>query len=101
MLKRFKFQKSLNILGDIVLPHLLDWVRFHFPKYERNAANMLSTNSGGLEKEPDYWETVIGSLLQGRINVVRALLKLHSEAESQPFQIVDQCLKRMPVYSVS
>ncbi|XP_044253576.1 nuclear pore complex protein Nup85 [Tribolium madens] len=86
--------------GNIVLPHLLDWIRFHFPKYDRNAASMLAGDLGGLESHPDYWETVIGSLLQGRVKVVRALLKLHSEAESQPFKIVDQCLRAMPVYNM-
>ncbi|RZC34971.1 nuclear pore complex protein Nup85 [Asbolus verrucosus] len=86
--------------GNIVLPHLLDWVRFHFPKYERNAATMLSGDLGGLESHPDYWETVIGSLLQGRIKVARALLKLHSDAETQPFKVVDQCLRAMPVYNM-
>jgi nuclear pore complex protein Nup85 len=86
--------------GNIVLPHLLDWIRFHFPKFERNAASMLSGDLGGLETHPDYWETVIGSLLQGRIKVVRALLKLHSDSETQPFKVVDQCLRAMPVYSM-
>lgn len=83
------------------MPHLLDWVRFHFPKYERNAAIMLSGDLIGLESHPDYWETVIGSLLQGRVNVVRTLLRQHSDASTQPFKIVDQCLKAMPIYNVS
>lgn len=87
--------------GNIVLPHLLDWIRFHFPKYDRNAASMLGGNLEGLETHPDYWETVIGSLLQGRIKVVRALLKLHSEADTQPFKAVDQCLRSMPIYNVN
>lgn len=86
--------------GNIVLPHLLDWVRFHFPKYERNAAGMLTEDLGGLETHPDYWETVIGSLLQGRVKVVIALLKLHSGAQSQPFKLVEQCLRAMPLYNV-
>lgn len=88
------------VLGNIVLPHLLDWVRFHFPKYERNAATMLAGDLGGLESHPDYWETVIGSLLQGRVKVVRALLRLHSDSDTQAFKVVDQCLRAMPVYNV-
>lgn len=89
-----------TIPGNIVLPQLLDWVRFHFPKYERNAASMLSGQLGGLESHPDYWETVIGSFLQGRIKVVRTLLRFHSDADTHCFKVVDHCLKAMPVYNV-
>ncbi|KRT81355.1 hypothetical protein AMK59_5935, partial [Oryctes borbonicus] len=86
--------------GNIVLPHLLEWIRFHFPKYERKAANILSGELVSLESHPDYWETVIGSLLQGRIEVVRALLRLHSSASSDSFKLADQSLKMMPSYSI-
>lgn len=53
-----------------------------------------------MESHPDYWETVIGSLLQGRIEVVRALLRLHSSASSNGFKLADQSLKAMPSYSI-
>lgn len=87
-------------LGDIVLPQLLEWVRFHFPKYDRNAATMLAGELEGLNAHPMYWETVFGSLLQGRIEVVRALLRLHSNGSHNTFRLVDETLKTMPVYSV-
>ncbi|KAF5288343.1 hypothetical protein FQR65_LT12078 [Abscondita terminalis] len=89
-----------NIPGDVVIPHLLEWIRFHFPKYERKAATLLAGNVIGIEMQADYWPTVIGSLMQGRIDVVRALLKLHSSAESKPFKLVDQALKAMPTYNI-
>lgn len=85
--------------NNIVVPQILEWVRFHFPKYERKAATLLTGGLIGLESNPDYWETVIGSLMQGRIQVVRGLLKLHSASDSNPFKIVDQILKDMPIYS--
>nr|AEE63636.1 unknown [Dendroctonus ponderosae] len=88
------------IPGNIVLPHLLDWVRFHFPKHERNAAILLASNSEGLELEEEFWPTVFGNLLQGRIKVVRALLKQHSAANSPIFQLVQHLLKSMPTYNV-
>lgn len=53
-----------------------------------------------LDSHPDYWETVFGSLLQGRIEVVRALLRLHSNGNSNTFRLVDEALNTMPVYSV-
>lgn len=79
----------------------MEWVRFHFPKYERKAASMLANDLVGLELHDDYWQTIIGSLLKGRIEVVRAMLRLHSASDSNPFRIVDETLKTMPVYNVS
>lgn len=89
------------IPGNIVLPYLLDWVRFHFPKHERNAATLLSGDTNSLELQEDFWPTVFGNLLQGRIKVVRTLLKQHSAADSPIFELVQHVLKTMPTYSVS
>lgn len=82
------------------MPKLLEWIRFHFPKYDRNAATMLTDDLKELDSNNLYWETVFGSLLQGRIDVVRALLRLHSNGNSDTFRLVDESLKTMPVYSV-
>lgn len=90
----------MYLLGDVVLPHLLDWVRFHFPKYERSAATLLAGDLLRLEMHEDYWETVIGSVIKGRIEVVRALLRLHSSSDTNAFRHADQVLKTMPVYNV-
>ncbi|KAB0793485.1 hypothetical protein PPYR_13105 [Photinus pyralis] len=89
-----------NIPGGIVLPHLLEWVRFHFPKYERNAASLLREDVIGAELQPCYWETVIGSLMQGRIELVQALLEVHSSADGKPFQLAIQTLRTMPLYNI-
>lgn len=40
-------------------------------------------------------------MVQGRVDVARALLKLHSEADTNEFKLVDNALKSMPVYNVS
>lgn len=90
-----------STLGNLVLPQLLDWVRFHFPKHERNAANMLSGDLTNLDTHLEYWNTVMGSLLQGRVNVARALLRQHSAASNPTFKLMDQVLKAMPLYNVS
>lgn len=90
------------IPGDIVLPHLLEWVRFHYFHSERQAAALLetSTDTGGIELQPKYWDTVIGLILQGKIDAARALLKFHSSAQGEAFQASDYLLRSMPVYSV-
>lgn len=90
-----------NVPGDIVLPFLLEWVRFHFPCHEQTAAQLLEACERGSEDHKDYWHTVIGMIVQGRVDVARALLKLHSECDSNEFKLVDNSLKGMPMYSVS
>ncbi|KAJ2945829.1 hypothetical protein O0L34_g4731 [Tuta absoluta] len=89
-----------NIPGDIVLPYLLEWVRFHFPCHEQTAAQMLEACERGSEDHPEYWDTVIGMVVQGRVDVARALMKLHSACDSNEFKLVDNSLRSMPVYSV-
>ncbi|CAH1645781.1 unnamed protein product [Spodoptera littoralis] len=89
-----------NIPGDIVLPYLLEWVRFHFPCHEQTAAQLLGACERGSEEHEDYWDTVVGMVVQGRVDVARALLKLHSAGESNEFKLVDNSLRSMPVYSV-
>ncbi|KAJ1526851.1 hypothetical protein ONE63_008410 [Megalurothrips usitatus] len=95
--------------GDIVLPQLLEWIRFHFPQAERKAANLLETGAerveagfetAGSEKDPEYWKTVVGVLIQGRIDATRALLFLHSDARATAFQQADICLRTMPLYHI-
>lgn len=86
-----------GISGNEVIPHILEWIRFHFPKHEKNAAQMLSSGLVGLETHSEYWNTVLGSLLQGRVKVVRALLRQHSASDTGTFKMIDQILKTMPV----
>ncbi|CAH2236491.1 jg21251 [Pararge aegeria aegeria] len=88
------------IPGDVVLPFLLEWVRFHFPRHEQTAAQLLESCERGSEDHPDYWDTVVGMVVQGRVDVARALLKLHSAVDSNEFKLVDNSLRSMPVYSV-
>lgn len=90
-----------NVSGDIVLPYLLEWVRFHFPCHELTAATLLEACERGSEDHKDYWNTVIGMIVQGRVDVARALLKLHSESDTNEFKLVDNSLRSMPTYSVS
>ncbi|KAL4704626.1 hypothetical protein ACJJTC_002883 [Scirpophaga incertulas] len=89
-----------NIPGDIVLPYLLEWVRFHFPCHEQTAAQLLEACERGSEDNPAYWDTVVGMVVQGRVDVGRALLKLHSSSESNEFKLLDNSLRSMPTYNV-
>lgn len=99
------YQKILiyNIfnLGDVVLPQLLEWIRFHFPSRELVAVKILAQKTIGADLEyPNYWEAVIGCALHGKLDLVRALLALHSKADHPAFVIAENILKTMPIYNV-
>jgi nuclear pore complex protein Nup85 len=85
----------------------MEWIKFHFFHYERQAHAILNGEYGssvldnGAENEPEYWNTIIGLVLQGRLDGARALLKLHSASLSAPFKSVDYVMRTMPQYSVS
>lgn len=84
--------------GDVVLPSLLEWVRFHFPNNVQIAAELLDACEHGSETNEAYWDTIVSMIVQGRVDVGRALLKLHSANDSNEFKLVDHALKTMPVY---
>ncbi|XP_012284297.1 nuclear pore complex protein Nup85 [Orussus abietinus] len=90
-----------TIPGDVVLPQLLEWVRFHFPSRELAAIKILAKKAIGSDLENmNYWETVIGCALHGKLDMVRALLALHSKADQSAFIAAENALKLMPVYNV-
>ncbi|XP_065224471.1 nuclear pore complex protein Nup85 [Planococcus citri] len=103
------------IPDDVALPHISNWIRFHFPESERNARNILQTiKSGGSTIDQtveflnegvenifaDYWDTVIGLVIQGNVDLSRILLQLHSQADTEAFTTLDKILRTMPVYKV-
>lgn len=86
----------------VVVPQLLDWIRFHFPAYERRAAELLFADNDDLEEQQvDIMPVVRGLITQGLVDVARALLQKHASADSTAFQIADVILKTMPTYNVS
>lgn len=81
---------------------MLDWIRFHFPTYERKAADCLFIRRQDVDKtDDDYMVIVKGLIMQGQIDVARTLLRLHSSADSISFQMCDEILKSMPVFNVN
>lgn len=87
--------------GDVILPQLLEWVRFHFPSRELMATKILAKKNIGAElSNVHYWEAAIGCALHGRLDTVRSLLNLHSKADSPAFAAAENVLRTMPVYNV-
>ncbi|XP_014208983.1 nuclear pore complex protein Nup85 [Copidosoma floridanum] len=87
--------------GEVVLPQLLEWIRFHFPSREIMAMKILAKKKIGADLEnTDYWEAAFGCALHGKLDIVRALLALHSKADHSSFVAAENALRNMPVYSV-
>lgn len=86
--------------SNAVVPQLLDWIRFHFPAAERMATDLLLLGREASDND-DYWPALKGLIMQGQVDVARALLHLHPQAETAHFKLTDQILKTMPTYSVS
>lgn len=90
-----------TVPGDVILPQLLEWVRFHFPSRALSAAKILAKQTIGSELDnQNYWETVIGCALHGKLDIVRGLLALHSKADHPAFITADVRLRTMPVYNI-
>ena len=84
--------------GGIVLLQLLDWLRMHFTEAYKIAGDCVSLEDAA--EHPQYWQAVTQFVLQGSIEEARRLLAAHSN-RTQPFQLLDQFLKNMPVFTVS
>lgn len=80
------------------LPHLVEWIRIHFPQPVEMAGSVLSSpNPSGHE---DYWKAVYGLVFQLRIDSAVRLLKIHNEFESDTFQSALELLQKIPIYGV-
>uniref|UniRef100_A0A182JNV6 Nuclear pore complex protein Nup85 n=1 Tax=Anopheles christyi TaxID=43041 RepID=A0A182JNV6_9DIPT len=87
-----------NSSGAIV-SSLLEWIRFHFPEPERAATEMLQSGRE-LDKQDNYWSVVKGLVVQGQTTIARALLRVHTSSETHCFQVAEQLLQSIPIYSV-
>lgn len=83
--------------SEMIVLKLLEWIRFHIPQAERMATELLIKGREA-DGHEEYWNVVRNLALQGQVDVVRALLKLHSSSEALTFQIADQVLKAMPLF---
>uniref|UniRef100_A0A1B6DZI9 Nuclear pore complex protein Nup85 n=2 Tax=Clastoptera arizonana TaxID=38151 RepID=A0A1B6DZI9_9HEMI len=90
------------VRGDAVLPQLLEWIRFRYPEAEEAATEILRgpLELGAEIRHPEYWDTLIVLIMQGNLEPVRVLLRLHTQADSDAFLTADTMLRRLPVYNV-
>lgn len=85
--------------SNLVVPQLLDWIRFHFPRVERMATDLLLLGKDAADDD-NYWPTVKGLILQGQVDVARAILQLHPLTESSAFKMTEQIFRTMPSASL-
>ncbi|XP_075880285.1 nuclear pore complex protein Nup85 [Nelusetta ayraudi] len=85
--------------GSLLL-HLLDWVKLHKADVDEKARDVLQSESPA--EHHDYWDVVIGFVLQGSLDKVRPMLvkqaNLHPAARSM-YKLMDNLLSKMPFYN--
>ncbi|TMW50477.1 hypothetical protein DOY81_004473 [Sarcophaga bullata] len=84
--------------SNTIVPQLLEWVRFHFPAADRMATDLLLLGRDASDNK-DYWPVLKGLIMQGQVDVARAILQLHPQAESASFKLCEQILKTMPIFN--
>lgn len=60
---------------------------------------MIVNMDRDVDTQPGYWSTVKGLVLQGQIDIARALLKLNSSSETMTYQVAEKDLESMPVFN--
>ncbi|XP_063880842.1 nuclear pore complex protein Nup85-like isoform X1 [Scylla paramamosain] len=81
-----------------LLNQLVKWIQLHFPQHERKKGVVLESDRPHLH--PDYWNTVYGSVLQGKLDDARLILSNHPSADTDPFLSIDELLRKMPFFQV-
>ena len=82
-----------------VLPHLLEWIRIHFPMAGELAREVLKSPNPYLHG--DYWSAIYGLLFQLQIEQALKLLGTHPDFLNDSFQSARELLKKIPIYGVS
>lgn len=85
------------------VPHLIDWVRFHFPAAEQRATEMLFDSGDDSDiDDREYLATVKQLVAQGHLDVARTILQLYGRSNfSACYQLTEEVLKSIPVYNVT
>lgn len=81
-----------------LLNQLVKWIQLHFPQHEKKKRVVLQCDRPHLHT--DYWNTIYGSVLQGRLDDARLMLSNHPSADTDPFLSIDELLRKMPFFQV-
>eukprot|EP00794_Sanderia_malayensis_P008966 gene8967-9923_t len=85
--------------GGYCINQLLDWIRWHFTEADTLAEAVLSCDEPHLHE--DYWQAVIGYVLQGRFDMSIKLLSYHPDENDgtfNAFKSIEELMQKMPVF---
>lgn len=90
--------------SNLVIPQLIEWVRFHFPGAEQRATELLINTNNDDSSEIDsgeYLSVVKALVVQGHLDVARTILQMYGRSNyNATFQMVDDILKSVPIYNI-
>lgn len=82
------------------VPHLIEWIRFHFPDAEQRATSLLFTNHGD-EPNSEYLQVVKSLIVQGHLEVARTILQMYGRNNFNAcLQMTEEILRLVPIFSV-
>lgn len=82
------------------VPHLIEWIRFHFPDAEQRATSLLFTNHGD-EPNIEYLQVVKSLIIQGHLEVARTILQMYGRNNFNAcLQMTEEILRLVPIFSV-
>lgn len=82
------------------VPHLVEWIRFHFPEAEQKATSLLLQNRGD-EPNEEYLKVVKTLIAQGHLEVARAILQMYSRSNfNASLQMAEEALRLVPIFNV-
>lgn len=83
------------------VPHLNDWIRFHFPEVEQRARELLLFDTPE-ETDKEYLRIAKLLVVQGHLEVARIILQFYGRNHfNASLQMTEEILKSIPIYSVS
>lgn len=81
------------------VPHLIEWVRFHFPDAEQKASELLFTNQGD-DLDNDCLALVKSLIGQGHLEVARTILQTYGRNNyNASLQMTEEILRTVRVPS--
>lgn len=82
--------------GSRVVYKLLEWIKWHFMMPEKKLHEITTSESAA--SHPDYWDTILQFILQGKVTSARSLLQMHPKFEREDYASLDELLRKMPMY---
>lgn len=75
------------------VPHLIEWIRFHFPDAEQKASELLFTNQGD-DVDNDCLSLVKSLIAQGHLEVARTILQTYARTNyNASLQMAEEILR--------